>query len=312
MARNHKSTEKLQRSVSSLVMLKRELSFEKENKDLEKKKVKHITSPERTRLHINTTDIQIQEHLPLASKGADYNLYACDVDGWRCMVKELDLTSLPSSARQRWEQEVSLLEQIPFHSNIVRYLFHTRLRTGESESLLLFMSFRDITLKWQLVREAERVQERLGSEGILSDSDTAENLVRPHAWSAQQITAMALDLVRGIMHLHKHKVMHRWISTQSTYIQFDSRGHIARLSLGNMHSAKRIRKHDQARTFIGSPAYIAPEVYRVDGAYSYSADVYSFGMLLYAMLALQEPFHDVSPMYVYSLMNFVETIFSFT
>jgi hypothetical protein len=122
----------------------------------------------------------------------------------------------------------------------------------ETESLLLFMSFRDITLKWHLVREQERLHGRLGRDGIIpgSEDDAVEFT---HVWSAEQVTAMALDLVRGIMHLHKHKVMHRYISSQSTYLQFDSRGNIARLSLGNMHSAKRIRKHDKARTFIGSP-----------------------------------------------------------
>jgi hypothetical protein len=82
----------------SLVMLKREQSFEKENKTLEKRKVKSINNHERSRLTINTTDIQIQEHLPLVSKGAAYDLYACDVDGWRCMVKELVCSPKMSSS----------------------------------------------------------------------------------------------------------------------------------------------------------------------------------------------------------------------
>lgn len=42
----------------------------------------------------------------------------------------------------------------------------------------------------------------------------------------------------------------------------------------------------------GTRRYMAPEIFNPPGKYSYMADVYSFGMVFYEMLALQKPFAD--------------------
>ena len=43
---------------------------------------------------------------------------------------------------------------------------------------------------------------------------------------------------------------------------------------------------DEAKKICGTPRYIAPEVYGLDsdGWYSYEADIFSFGVILYELL----------------------------
>jgi serine/threonine protein kinase len=44
------------------------------------------------------------------------------------------------------------------------------------------------------------------------------------------------------------------------------------------------------QTVIGTPLYMAPEVWRREGAYSYAADIWSLGCTLYELCTLQAPF----------------------
>ena len=55
-----------------------------------------------------------------------------------------------------------------------------------------------------------------------------------------------------------------------------------------------------ARSFSGTKGFIAPEVSQVDHSkecctYDHQADIVSFGMFLYQLLARRRPFHNVPP-----------------
>merc|ERR1711916_305928 len=58
--------------------------------------------------------------------------------------------------------------------------------------------------------------------------------------------------------------------------------------------SKVLRDGELAMTVSGTPSFTAPEVYLKTG-YSFSADVWSFGMLLYEHIAGHLPYHDCEP-----------------
>jgi NIMA (never in mitosis gene a)-related kinase len=60
------------------------------------------------------------------------------------------------------------------------------------------------------------------------------------------------------------------------------------VKLGDMNVAK-VAKDDLAQTQIGTPYYLAPEIWKNE-VYSYKADVFSMGCVLYEMTALHVPF----------------------
>lgn len=53
-----------------------------------------------------------------------HSLASSYVDGWQCVCKEMNPEGTPPVAVEYFEKEITLLENLPHHRNIVRYLFH--------------------------------------------------------------------------------------------------------------------------------------------------------------------------------------------
>ncbi len=81
-----------------------------------------IGSPsKRKKIYVNTANRQMHERLTDSFGGSFTKILTCNVDGWVCAVKELDSTmSECPDLRENFEHEISLLESLPYHKNIVR------------------------------------------------------------------------------------------------------------------------------------------------------------------------------------------------
>ena len=91
--------------------------------------------------------MEIEQKLA-ATGGSSARVYSVVVDGWfafqwvallshsrTCAMKELRLDLGEGEVVDAFEKEINVLEQLPFHPNIVRYLYHER--TGDT--IRLFM-----------------------------------------------------------------------------------------------------------------------------------------------------------------------------
>lgn len=92
----------------------------------------------------------------------------------------------------------------------------------------------------------------------------------------------------GLQTLHRMKVVHRDIKSANLFLSED--GDV--IKLGDLNIAK-VLKEDLTSTQIGSPSYLAPEVWNNE-KYSYNCDVFSLGCVLYEMAALKLPFEATS------------------
>ncbi|KAL7552124.1 hypothetical protein ACHAWF_015345 [Thalassiosira exigua] len=108
-------------------------------------------------------------------------------------------------------------------------------------------------------------------------------------------TIAAYDLSRALAFLHKQGVMHRDIKPAN--IGFDIRGDIKIFDFGLAKELKPIEKEgtDQYHTsgLAGTRRYMAPEVVQII-PYGLSADVYSFGILMWEMFTLKYAFDGYS------------------
>jgi serine/threonine protein kinase len=88
-------------------------------------------------ISVNTANKQFHERIIDSVGGSFAQIYNCNVDGWVCAVKELDaVTSEFPDLREKLESEIALLEALPYHKNIVRYLFHEEV----DNKITLFMT----------------------------------------------------------------------------------------------------------------------------------------------------------------------------
>lgn len=93
------------------------------------------------------------------------------------------------------------------------------------------------------------------------------------------------QLIEGLGYLHSKNVLHRDIKLDN--ILLDGKGMV---KIADFGVSKQVRTGEIMREQCGTPAYIAPEIIRDRGYSGFKADLWSAGVVLYAMLYGTVPF----------------------
>ncbi|GJQ14531.1 hypothetical protein GpartN1_g6322.t1 [Galdieria partita] len=111
-------------------------------------------------------------------------------------------------------------------------------------------------------------------------------------WSLMK--RMAMDVCRGMTYLHASKLLHR--DLKSSNLMLDD--HFT-VKVGDFGLTRLIATQTQGPMTgqCGTFQYMAPEVL-ANQPYSEKADVYSFGIILWEMVAKQLPYYGIQPMQV--------------
>lgn len=104
----------------------------------------------------------------------------------------------------------------------------------------------------------------------------------------------SVQILNGLKVLHSLKIIHRDIKSANMFLSDDHQT----VKLGDMNLAK-VAKEDFASTQIGTPFYLAPEIW-LNKRYDYRCDIFSLGCVMYEMAALEVPFNVIS---VFELLN---------
>jgi serine/threonine protein kinase len=94
----------------------------------------------------------------------------------------------------------------------------------------------------------------------------------------------------AVQHIHSHSMLHRDIKSANVLIM--SNGLVKLADFGFSRQYEDTVSSAVAKTFCGTPYYLAPELWK-NRRYSNKAEVWSLGVFLYELLALDRPF--VSP-----------------
>jgi len=103
-----------------------------------------------------------------------------------------------------------------------------------------------------------------------------------------------MEIIDGLDFLHSQHVLHRDLKSHNIFVMLDTHGNVTQLAIGDFDSAKRVSKDDKAKTFVGTPDYMAPEVVRHSGSYTKNVDIWSLGMVMYELMTLKRPYEDVN------------------
>ena len=135
------------------------------------------------------------------------------------------------------------------------------------------------------------VMERL--RGLsLKDVMQAEGVIEP-----LRATRLAEGIARGLSHAHENGLVHRDVKPSDVILVPDAHGERpVLLDFGLVKSNDSDEEVTKTGTFMGTPAYTAPEQARGEPNVDGRVDVYALGILLYRMLTGVLPYQGENPM----------------
>lgn len=113
-----------------------------------------------------------------------------------------------------------------------------------------------------------------------------ERIERSSHFSESLASQYMLDMVSAIKYCHEAKLVHRDLKPEN--ILFENNKENARLKIIDFGTSKYFKPNEKMQRFIGTSFYVAPEV--IDKNYDEKCDVWSLGIMLYAMLCGFPPF----------------------
>nr|XP_005906118.1 PREDICTED: misshapen-like kinase 1 isoform X3 [Bos mutus] len=192
--------------------------------------------------------------------------------GQLAAIKVMDVTE---DEEEEIKQEINMLKKYSHHRNIATYYgaFIKKSPPGNDDQLWLVMEFC----------------------GAGSVTDLVKN-TKGNALKEDCIAYICREILRGLAHLHAHKVIHRDIKGQNVLLT--ENGEVKLVDFGV--SAQLDRTVGRRNTFIGTPYWMAPEVIACDenpdATYDYRSDIWSLGITAIEMAEGAPPLCDMHPM----------------
>lgn len=179
-------------------------------------------------------------------------------DGVNCVAKVMSVEKM-----HRYEQEVQCLAECS-HFAIVRLVDTFKSSIGP----IIILEFADggDMAKYIKSHVAAKSNELLAEESI---------------------SLMFFQLVLAVHHIHTKRMMHRDIKSANVLMCSD--GTVKVSDFGFSRQFDSTVSQDVADTFLGTPYYLAPELWKRQ-KYSKKADVWSLGVVLYELMTLKRPF----------------------
>ncbi|KAF4321589.1 hypothetical protein JM18_003683 [Phytophthora kernoviae] len=191
----------------------------------------------------------------------------------RYVVKKIPMELLSAKEKDQSFREVELLAKLK-HPNVVEY----KENFVVDNVLHIVMAYCDGGDLAEKIKDQQRIR-----EGIVGPDN---NPTDPRGYfSIGQVLDWFVQMAMAIKYLHAQRVLHRDLKTSNVFLTTENV-----VKLGDFGIAKTLDSTlDQAKTVVGTPYYMSPEVCE-SKPYSYASDMWSLGCVLYEMLALRHAF----------------------
>ncbi|OAY34986.1 probable serine/threonine-protein kinase WNK11 [Manihot esculenta] len=151
---------------------------------------------------------------------------------------------------------------------------------------------RSLKNKYIIVCYSVWLDEDKGKLNFITEVCTSGNL-RNYRKKHRHVSLKALkkwskQVLEGLEYLHTHDpcIIHRDLNCSNIFVN----GNIGQVKIGDLGFATMVGKSHAAHSVIGTPEYMAPELYEED--YTELADIYSFGMCLLEMVTTEIPYSE--------------------
>ena len=101
-----------------------------------------------------------------------------------------------------------------------------------------------------------------------------------------EVQCYTVQIINALKYLHSHRIIHRDLKLGNLFLNDKME-----IKLGDFGLATKLDfDGEKKRTICGTPNYIAPEVLESKQGHSFEVDIWSFGVILYAMIIGKPPF----------------------
>jgi len=184
-----------------------------------------------------------------------------NASGDQQILKQIDVSQMSDKQWQEAANEVRVLSTLK-HPYIIKY----RESFVEGGLLCIVTDYAERGSLYTTIHMQRRVGDLFPEELVL-------------LWFVQ--------LSLALKHLHDRRILHRDLKTQNIFLTGQKSGTV---KLGDFGIA-RVLQHTQdcAKTAIGTPYYLSPEICR-EQPYNYKSDIWSLGCVLFELATLQHAF----------------------
>ena len=209
------------------------------------------------------------EKVGYIAKGASGSVYKAKWQGMWCAVKVFDCNSSDPDVKRAFQHEVNFLRHLS-HENLVRlYGFCT-------DPMAILTEFLNGNLSDLLYGKNSRPAK---GGPMIKMTDKRQNLI-------------SLGVANGLRFLHNQGICHRDLKSPNVLYDRDLRIKLCDFAFSTFKE-KVENETVKFESRVGTPAWMAPEILRGE-EYTLSADIYSFGVIMWEMVFRSEPFKGVN------------------
>ena len=103
--------------------------------------------------------------------------------------------------------------------------------------------------------------------------------------SEATIWKIFIEMVKALRALHYRNILHRDLKSQNIFVTKKGIVQLGDFGIARVLSNTR----SKAKTVVGTPYYLSPEIIKSE-SYSFKSDIWSLGIVLHEMAALEAPF----------------------
>lgn len=210
------------------------------------------------------SDFRIEKFLGKGSYGAAFRARRLK-DGKTYAVKEMNVKQMKAREKQDTLNEIRILASV-YHPNILAY-YETFIEEGKMYIVTELAELGDLEQEIKVYRGQRR------------------HIPEDRVWS------VLIQILVGLRALHAKHILHRDLKCSNIF-KFrnpdDDRLPVYKVADFGVSRVLKLDT-DMAKTSIGTPYYISPEIWR-QAPYNEKTDVFSLGCLIYEMCAFKHPF----------------------
>ena len=178
------------------------------------------------------------------------------------VIKQVSLLGVLEGQKKEYESEAKILNSIK-SNYVVKYYDSFE----DGNNLNIVMEYCDGGDLYQFIKEKNKKKDLM-----------KEDLI----WE------LFIKMILGLSSIHKKKILHRDLKSQNIFLTKK-----LEVKIGDLGVAKILNKTNFAKTFIGTPFYLSPELC-LEKPYNDKSDIWALGCILYELCTYKHPFNAKS------------------